>query len=82
MVIEQTQYEQLVDQNLLEQILLCNGFKLDDYKTFSKKIERKKFVVKLGSNIQFFISGKICEKIKGDIKPFDFWYHLENIKFI
>jgi hypothetical protein len=85
MIIKFDDFRRKVDRNLLEKILLSNEFEqeIDEYNTFSKIVDGKKYSVDVReSYIKFYINKKLIDTIYYETKPHEFWQHLEFLNFI
>ena len=85
MIIKFDDYKKKVDRNLIEKKLLSTGFQQDsnEYNTFSKRIEGKKYSVDVRqSYIKFYINKKLITTIEHEAKPYEFWEQLELLNFI
>lgn len=85
MIIKFDDYKKKVDRNLIEKKLLSTGFQQDsnEYNTFSKRINGKKYSVNVRqSYIKFYINKKLIITIEHEAKPYEFWGQLELLNFI
>ena len=85
MIIKFDDYKKKVDRILIEKILLSTGFQQDanEYNTFSKRIEGKKYSVDVRqSYIKFYINKKLITTVEYEAKPYEFWEQLELLNFI
>lgn len=85
MIIKFDDYKKKVDKNLIEYILLVNGFKhqQESYNTYKKRIDGVNLYVDVrNSHIKFHKSKKLIYVIEYETKPNEFWYHLEFLNFI
>jgi hypothetical protein len=85
MIIKFDDYKKKVDRNLIEKKLLSTGFQQDsnEYNTFSKRIEGKKYSVDVRQfYIKFYINKKLITTIEHEAKPYEFWEQLELLNFI
>ena len=85
MIIKFDDYKKKVDRNLIEKKLLSTGFQQDsnEYNTFSKRINGKKYSVNVRqSYIKFYVNKKLITTIEHEAKPYEFWAQLELLNFI